>query len=343
MNSPLRMSLLALFLGLTACGGGGSGAGGPVTPTNTPPTANFIFTCTDLACNFSNLSSDKDTGDSFTSSWAFGDGTNSTAAGATSHTYASGASYNVTLTVTDSHGATVSFATTVTVTPPPAPDAPHAAFTVACASPLDCSFTDTSTFDHPGSILQSRSWDFGDGTVVLSSSSPAAHHYAVTAFTTFTTKLTVTDTNGKVSTSTQSLAVAPPATSLNCVGGGSGCVLTLTQAATVTAKIISSSCGAHGNQFLITSPITATLFTDGCYDTVNVPVSINAGIAFPANTTLQFAMISGVTGNTGLAFPPSIRVTGDFASGWTLTFDDGFGGLGEPDFNDVLILIKATP
>jgi hypothetical protein len=42
-------------------------------------------------------------------------------------------------------------------------------------------------------------------------------------------------------------------------------------------------------------------------------------------------------------FPPSIRVTGNFANGWTLAFDDGYGGAGEPDFNDLIIVIKATP
>jgi len=53
--------------------------------------------------------------------------------------------------------------------------------------------------------------------------------------------------------------------------------------------------------------------------------------------------LSGTLPSTALAFAPAIRVTGDFANGWTLTFDDGFGGPGEPDFNDLVILIKATP
>ena len=37
-----------------------------------------------------------------------------------------------------------------------------------------------------------------------------------------------------------------------------------------------------------------------------------------------------------------LQVTGDFASGWTLSFDDGFVGPGEPDFNDLVITVKAT-
>ena len=64
---------------------------------------------------------------------------------------------------------------------------------------------------------------------------------------------------------------------------------------------------------------------------------------FPRNTTLQFAVRSGFSANASLVFPPSVRVTGGFTTGWTLTFDDGYGGAGEPDFNDLVILIIATP
>ena len=340
MKIASQLYVVALLAGLSACGGGGSG---PATPTNTAPIASFSQTCVDLTCTFGSTSSDT-IGDSITSSWTFGDNSSPATTSTTTHAYASGGTYNVTLTVTDSHGATGQLMSTVTVTAPAAPAAPHSSFTVACASPLDCTFTDMSTYD-PGSIPQSRTWDFGDN-VVVSATNPVAHRYTVSAFTTFITKLTVTDAAGKISTSTQSLSVAPPATTLNCVGSvsaGAGCVLTLSQAATVTATIVSSNCGVRGNQFIITSPIVATLFADGCYDPLNAPVSINGGSAFAANTALQFAVISGVTGNSGLAFPPSIRVSGDFANGWILTFDDGFGGPGEPDFNDVVVRIKATP
>ena len=43
------------------------------------------------------------------------------------------------------------------------------------------------------------------------------------------------------------------------------------------------------------------------------------------------------------ATAPQLRVTGNFANGWTLEFDDGFVGPGEPDFNDLVITVKATP
>ena len=85
-------------------------------------------------------------------------------------------------------------------------------------------------------------------------------------------------------------------------------------------------------------------FANGCFDPVGSAVELtNGGAPFAANTQLQFAVFSGTVQSTSLAFPPAIRVTGDFANGWTLTFDDGFGGPGEPDFNDLVILIKAFP
>ena len=120
-------------------------------------------------------------------------------------------------------------------------------------------------------------------------------------------------------------------------------MLNLAQASTVTATLVSHSCSAHGNEVVLTSPITQSIFADGCYDTVGSAVPINGGNTFAVNTTLQVAVRSGLSGSTGLVFPPSIRVTGNFANGWTLAFDDGYGGAGEPDFNDLIIVIKATP
>jgi hypothetical protein len=67
------------------------------------------------------------------------------------------------------------------------------------------------------------------------------------------------------------------------------------------------------------------------------------GATFAAGTVLQVEVRSGTVANSSLAFTPTIRVAGDFANGWTLTFDDGFGGPGEPDFNDLVILVRAAP
>jgi subtilisin family serine protease len=76
-------------------------AGGPV---NQPPTASFTFTCTGLACGFNGSGSSDTDGTISTYAWTFGDGATETGA-LPSHTYSTGGTYGVTLTVTDNAGA----------------------------------------------------------------------------------------------------------------------------------------------------------------------------------------------------------------------------------------------
>ena len=72
MQACSRSLWLFLLLALSACGGGGSSGG---SASNTAPTANFSFACTDLACNFTNLSTNQDAGDTIIAyMWTFGDG-----------------------------------------------------------------------------------------------------------------------------------------------------------------------------------------------------------------------------------------------------------------------------
>jgi len=82
-------------------------------PVNAPPTANFTFSCIDLACTFTDGSSDRD-GTVAKWSWGFGDGGTSTSRNP-SRTYAGPGTYTVTLLVTDNLGASSSRASTVTV------------------------------------------------------------------------------------------------------------------------------------------------------------------------------------------------------------------------------------
>ena len=84
--------------------------------TNTPPTASFGSSCVDLACTFTDGSTDPD-GTVTAWSWTFGDGAAATTK-SPSHTYASGGTYTVSLTVTDNLGATGSTTRSVTVTAP---------------------------------------------------------------------------------------------------------------------------------------------------------------------------------------------------------------------------------
>ncbi len=92
---------------LNQCSGGG-------TPSNLPPTADFSFTTSGLTANFTDGSSDSD-GSVVEWSWDFGDG-NVSAAQNPSHTYSSGGTRTVSLTVTDDDGDTDTFSQSVTVT-----------------------------------------------------------------------------------------------------------------------------------------------------------------------------------------------------------------------------------
>ncbi len=86
----------------------------PPGPTNTPPTADFTRSCTALACQFTDRSTDSD-GSVTQWSWTFGDGGTSTAPNP-SRTYTTAGTYDVTLTVTDNAEGTHARSAQVTVT-----------------------------------------------------------------------------------------------------------------------------------------------------------------------------------------------------------------------------------
>lgn len=97
---------LNAYKAVSAAGGG--------TPVNSPPTAGFTFSTSDLSVTFTDTSSDSD-GTVVSWLWDFGDGSTSTLQNPT-HTYSADGTYSVTLTVTDNDGATDNFTSNVTVT-----------------------------------------------------------------------------------------------------------------------------------------------------------------------------------------------------------------------------------
>ena len=320
MRSSRVFTLMTGVALIAACGDGNG-------PSNTAPAAAFTYECTNLSCTFTDRSADED-GTIASRSWDFGDGSTATAATVT-HPYATAGDYNVTVEATDNGGETdTSDPQTVTVTAASA--SVQADFDVACAA-FTCTLTNNSTATGGSATYL---WTFGDGQT-STDQDPVPVVYSVTTPTTFT--ITLVATNGAAtSQATRQVRVSPAAT-LTC--NGVACALVLDQASTVVVTLQSKDCLAHGNTFVITAPAVDTLFTDGCFETPGIPFPLNNGDAYEAGTQLAAQVLTGVAG----AENPQLRVTGTFEAGWTLEFDDGFVGEGEPDFNDLVIRVVATP
>lgn len=324
--------MAALSLVAAGCGDDDGNGGGP---DNQDPVAAFTFECDGLTCTFEDGSTDPDgAGDITTWEWDFGtDGTSDQQN--PTHTFSAPGTYVVSLTVTDAAGASSVITDDVLVT---SGTAPNAAFSVSCAS-LECTFTNASTDN--GTIV-SYAWDFGDPASPDNTSAEAnpTHTYSFSELTEVTATLTVTDNDGETGTASETFTVSPPA-GLTC--DGADCSLTLTEDASVTVTLTSADCEAVGNTFVILTPVLDTLFTDGC----NTPVpgtpeatfQLDNGAVFTSGTEITAEVISGLPDQDN---PPTVRVLGDYPN-WTLEFDDGRGGEGEPDFNDLIITVTANP
>lgn len=184
-------------------GGDGSCETGAPPPSAPPVAVISASDCVELVCSFDGSTSTDDVG-IVGYSWDFGDG--NTATGPTaSHTYATGATYTVSLTVEDGDGQTNT--TTVTVSPsgPPPPNAPPTAMiTSASCTDLDCSFDGSGSTDDVGIV--SYTWDFGDGST--GSGATASHSYAAAG--TYIVTLTVADAEGLTDTATTSVTATDP-------------------------------------------------------------------------------------------------------------------------------------
>jgi PKD repeat protein len=332
---PSRLLVLAAAIAVAGGACGGDGGGGP---TNADPVADFTSGCALLQCSFTNASTDAD-GTVESWSWNFDDGTALVTTEDAVHSFAVAGTYDVTLTVSDDDGAGGSVTRQVVVSDTPPNQAPNAAFDFLCSAE-ECTFTNHST-DADGAIA-TYSWDFDDGSALSAEASPV-HSYSITALDTFRVTLTVTDDDGDSDAATKAVAVAPPAT-LTC--GGAACTLVLNDPASVTVTLVSEDCNAVGNIFIITAPVLDTLFTDGCYSPVpgtpEATFQLDNGNLFAQGTEIEAEVISGSDDPARIA--PALRVTGSYPN-WTLEFDDGEDptGPGEPDFNDLILTVTATP
>ena len=177
-----------------------------VTAPNQSPVANFTFSCNGLACSFTSTSSDPD-GWITAHSWTFGDGGTSTAQNP-SHTYGTGGTYTVRLTVTDNRGATNSVSKTVTVTQP------NRAPTVNAGSDervlLGLLYTFSASFSDPDNGPWSYTIYWGDGSSTSGTKSSqgtisGGHNYVLPG--SYTIRVTVTDSRGASGSDTKVLTV----------------------------------------------------------------------------------------------------------------------------------------
>ena len=130
-------------------------------------------------------------------SWNFGDG--ATGIGSSvNHTFTSGGSYSVTLTVTDSAGSIANLSKTVSVNPQVS-----GSFSYSPSNPLPLSPVTFSASATGGSQPYAYSWNFGDGTT--SSGQTVNHSYLLPG--SYTVTLTITDANGQTFTTSQTVTI----------------------------------------------------------------------------------------------------------------------------------------
>ena len=181
----------------------------PPPPPNQPPVAAFTPSCTNLACSFTDASSDPD-GSVAGWSWTFGDGGTATTQNP-SHTYGAAGTYTVQLTVTDDKGATGTTSKSVTVTaPPPPPNQPPTVTVTGGTVAVGLLYALQASFSDPDNGPWTYTIDWGDGTSGTgSASSPgsisATHTYLLPG--SYRIVVTVTDSRGAVGSGSATLTV----------------------------------------------------------------------------------------------------------------------------------------
>lgn len=204
-----NLFVLLVLTTLAACGSGSSGgnSAGGVTSTNTAPVAAFTATPASgmepLLVMFDASASHDSDGQIVSSSynWNFGD--NTTGSGVTvGHTYTAAGSFTVTLTVTDNAGATGTTSQVISVTSNVAPVAVISVDRSTGAAPLVITANANASSDADGTIV-SIAWAFGDGGTATGA--VVTHTYAVDG--TYTLRLTVTDDQGAMATTTATIVV----------------------------------------------------------------------------------------------------------------------------------------
>lgn len=138
-------------------------------------------------------------------SWNFGDGQTGSGQPAT-HTFASAATYNVTLTVTNDRGLTHQTTKPVTVGAGAGPTAAFVFSPTPVVATVETFFDASASRAAPGHTIASYTWNFGDGDPISIRTTPVERHDFGAAGT-YIVVLTVTDEAGQQATTTQSITV----------------------------------------------------------------------------------------------------------------------------------------
>ncbi|MBC7170222.1 PKD domain-containing protein [Candidatus Bipolaricaulota bacterium] len=215
-NGALFLSQVRSWLSANVPSGSWAEASAPFTivlPTNQPPTASFTFSPANPLVNqwisFDGRGSSDPDGTITAWAWDFGDGATGTGPQIQKR-YSAGGTYTVALTVTDNRGATATTTRTITVTPPNQP--PTASFTFSPTNPdpgQNVTFNASASSDPDGTI-SAYSWNFGDGATGTGMNVTKAYAAAGT----YTVALTVTDNLGATGTTTRTIQVGPPPSTL---------------------------------------------------------------------------------------------------------------------------------
>ena len=168
---------------------------------NESPLAIFDFSCEELNCIFEAGSSMDPDGNIASWSWDFGDGGAEIGA-SVSHSYASGGTFKVELTVEDDDGAKTSEIRSVKVEQAPPNRLPEADFSYRCDH-LSCTFDASSSADADG-LLTQWIWNFGDGGEA--SGAFVSHDYESSG--TFTVTLRIADNEGASDNRSRTVSVS---------------------------------------------------------------------------------------------------------------------------------------